>query len=241
VQITRDAAAVSLRYLRRTGLIRPLRFVENFIASWPIMFAFLAIGIGAQCAGITVRWTAPGDDNSLGRATAYDMRSSLTPITELNFLSATPVPGMPVPGNPGTLQSASITSLLANTSYYFAIRTRDDAGNWSKISNLLFVPASTAVGDGAPALWFSTPWPNPSREPVKFFYTLPQTGQVTVDVYDVAGRLVRSLARGTFPAGRGDIEWDLKDTGGAQMAAGVYMVRAKVAEANWTRRVVITR
>lgn len=44
----------------------------------------------------TLTWTAPGDDGSVGTATAYDLRYSTSPITdEAGWLSATSVPSTP--------------------------------------------------------------------------------------------------------------------------------------------------
>ncbi len=83
---------------------------------------------------ITVEWTAPGDDGVLGIASLYDLRWSTAPITTSNFGSATPVQPQPVPATPGTPQTYSVAGLAEATTYYFAIRTRDDGGNWSDIS-----------------------------------------------------------------------------------------------------------
>jgi hypothetical protein len=86
---------------------------------------------------VVVTWSAPGDDGSIGIATAYDLRMSLSPITEADFDAATPVAGVPAPATTGTRQRASVRGLVRGTTYYFAIRTVDDAGNWSAISNVL--------------------------------------------------------------------------------------------------------
>src|SRR5262249_27579751 len=88
---------------------------------------------------VTLRWTATGDDGSSGMASAYDMRYSTSPITAANFASATAVPVQPVPQAPGTVQSYLMTGLTPGTTYYFAIKVGDEAGNWSAISNVLNV------------------------------------------------------------------------------------------------------
>jgi len=109
----------------------------------------LAIGIAvlclapivahAQAPADTVRlsWTAPGDDGAIGTATLYDMRMSTSPIDLSNWSSAGAVPGMPAPRVAGTKQTVTVTGVTRGTTYYFAVRTQDDAGNWSGISNLL--------------------------------------------------------------------------------------------------------
>jgi Tol biopolymer transport system component len=82
-------------------------------------------------------WTAPGDDDADGRATAYDVRYSTSPITSESFEQATAVPDLPAPARPGERESVSISGLDPITSYYLALVTVDEAGNRSQISNVL--------------------------------------------------------------------------------------------------------
>ncbi len=96
---------------------------------------------------VVVRWTAPGDDGSVGTAAVYDLRVSATPITASNFDQAQAVTGLPVPAAPGSRQRVTLRGLTRGTPYYFAIKTRDDAGNWAPISNL---PRYDWVLDAAP-------------------------------------------------------------------------------------------
>ncbi len=96
---------------------------------------------------VVVRWTAPGDDGSVGIAAAYDLRVSESPITASNFNQAQAVTGLPAPTAPGSRQRVTLRGLTRGTSYYFAIKTRDDAGNWAPISNL---PRYDWVLDAAP-------------------------------------------------------------------------------------------
>jgi hypothetical protein len=86
---------------------------------------------------VTLNWTAPGDDGSTGTATSYDIRYSTATITSSNWASATQVTGEPTPLASGTSQTFNVPGLTANTTYYFAIRATDDAGNIGALSNIL--------------------------------------------------------------------------------------------------------
>jgi hypothetical protein len=99
---------------------------------------------------LILNWTTPGDDGMLGRATAYDLRWSTSPIDASNFSSATPVPVQPVPGAAGSAQSYVMLGLTPSTVYYFALRTRDEANNWSALSNVAN-PTTSAVDTTPPA------------------------------------------------------------------------------------------
>jgi hypothetical protein len=84
---------------------------------------------------VTLSWTAPGDDGGSGTATSYDVRYSMTPIADfVTFASATPVVGEPLPHAAGALESLQVN--LAPGTYYFAIRTKDEATNESGLSNV---------------------------------------------------------------------------------------------------------
>jgi hypothetical protein len=105
---------------------------------------FIIIGLAANVSAqeytsITLNWTAPGDDGDVGQATAYDVRYSTSPITEQNWDSATPVDGEPAPSPAGSAESFTVSGLQPSTTYYFAIKTSDEAGNWSGLSNVAMV------------------------------------------------------------------------------------------------------
>lgn len=81
--------------------------------------------------------------------------------------------------------------------------------------------------------------PNPGRGPVRMDFGLERTGSVTRGIYDVSGRLVRVLARGTLGAGAHVRQWDGRDEGGRTLAAGVYIAKLQVADRTITEKVVL--
>ncbi|OGR65840.1 MAG: hypothetical protein A2X31_00640, partial [Elusimicrobia bacterium GWB2_63_22] len=111
--------------------------------------------------GITVRWTAPGDDGLSGRAALYDLRYSELPITDVNaFSAATRVTGLAVPSPAGQPEAATVGGLTGGVTYYFALKTADEAGNTSGLSDspgvfLKFLFTSTVVVGELPEMTFS--------------------------------------------------------------------------------------
>jgi hypothetical protein len=91
---------------------------------------------------VALAWTVPGDDGMSGAASAYDMRRSAVPITDQNFSSATPVT-VAAPWQAGFLQATVVEGLNPGTTYYFAIKTRDESGNWSSLGNVLATTTDT--------------------------------------------------------------------------------------------------
>jgi len=85
---------------------------------------------------IDLSWTAPGDDGNSGTAASYDIRYSTEPISEQNWDSAIQITGEPTPAQAGSSQSMTVSGLTSGTTYYFAIKTSDEASNISRISNV---------------------------------------------------------------------------------------------------------
>lgn len=95
---------------------------------------------------VRLNWVAPGDDGNSGTAAQYDIRYSISPITEANWDAVTQVSGEPAPLVAGTAQNFTVTGLDVETTYYFAIKTADEVPNWSGISNVV----NTATIDDVP-------------------------------------------------------------------------------------------
>lgn len=191
---------------------------------------------------MTLVWTAPGADSLTGVASHYDLRFSTQVITPQNFLFASLVMGVPAPQAPGTRQTCVLSGLQSQSTYYFAIRTVDQAGNWSAMSNVTTRAPQEVAGQLAELrMGFSAPWPNPARDLARFDCALPEAAQVGVEVFDIAGRRVRLLADEPHAAGTQELVFDLRDDHGLRLAAGVYLVRARLGVTVFTRRLVIAR
>jgi len=191
---------------------------------------------------IQLNWTSPGDDGWLGRAAQYDVRVSRTPITESNFSLAGKVAGFLVPAA-GRTETLMVTGLTPGVDYYFAVKTRDETGNWSAISNVILWSDKILNSEPTPrmTLEFTAPQPNPARSQARFSMTLPTDDLVSIDVFDLTGRRVRSLARGEETAGIHDLTWNLTDESGRRVPVGVYLVRARLGRTAFTRRLSVVR
>ncbi|MFC2161601.1 FG-GAP-like repeat-containing protein, partial [Acidobacteriota bacterium] len=85
---------------------------------------------------IDLAWTAPGDDGIEGTASQYDIRYSTSRITDTNWNDATECESEPSPAPAYSGESFTVTGLTPNTPYYFALKTADEAQNWSFLSNI---------------------------------------------------------------------------------------------------------
>jgi photosystem II stability/assembly factor-like uncharacterized protein len=70
-----------------------------------------------------------------------------------------------------------------------------------------------------------TNYPNPFKDATTIRLSLAEAMEVTLTIYDLAGRRVRSLAAGRMAAGVHDFGWDGRNDAGRRVASGVYFVR----------------
>src|SRR6185503_1836681 len=66
---------------------------------------------------------------------------------------------------------------------------------------------------------------NPSRGSSALSLRISKPGEVSVHLFDVSGRLVRTLAQGRATAGERVLHWDGKDDRGQSVGSGVYFFR----------------
>ncbi len=84
-------------------------------------------------------------------------------------------------------------------------------------------------------------WPNPFSASTTVLFDLPQQVDVKLSVFDVRGRLVKSLVDQVLPAGRYYAGWDGRDANGADVASGVYFCKINAGSFNETKRMVVVK
>jgi len=86
------------------------------------------------------------------------------------------------------------------------------------------------------------PVPNPFNPKTTIMFDLPKRSSVSLEVFDVAGRLVRRLVKKeTLPRGRHSVDWNGRDDRNAQVGSGVYFLRIQAGEFKSTGRVVLLK
>jgi hypothetical protein len=112
----------------------------------------------------------------------------------------------------------------------------------------LTVPLYGIGGDGTGAGDFlpQDPWlgaaPNPFAPRTQLRFQLSSPGRVSLAIYDVRGRLVRSLVEAeSLPAGEHLRSWDGRDEGGAPLASGIYFARLRSGGHALTRKITLLR
>ncbi len=113
------------------------------------------------------------------------------------------------------------------------------------IENGLFAFAvSPAFTSGPPedaTFTLAQNFPNPFNPSTRIPFEMTRGGQVSLSIYDVAGRRVRAVLDRVLPAGLHEAEWDGRDQDGRAVASGVYFYRMQAGARTETRRMVLVK
>ena len=145
---------------------------------------------------------------------------------------------------------AFVTEQLGLGTHIIQTRATNAVGNVQSVADAetVLVSAVTAVEPGGPEIGLpaSPPVvslndarPNPTHGETQFSWTLSAPARVTLDIYDVSGRRVRTLASGDFDAGTHQASWDGLDESGTQAASGHYLYRLEAGGHHETKRLVL--
>lgn len=105
-----------------------------------------------------------------------------------------------------------------------------------------FAPQARSIPVGAPiSLRIGSPSPNPSRGRVEFVLENSAPLVVEAKVFDIGGRMVKSLTGGTLAAGRHVLQWDGTGQDGERAATGMYFLRVTSSLGRRDSRIVLMR
>jgi hypothetical protein len=84
-------------------------------------------------------------------------------------------------------------------------------------------------------------YPNPFRDRTIIAYEVHQAGPVTLTIYDLLSRRVRTLVEGEQAVGMHQVAWDGTDASGMKVASGTYFYQLRVNEAVTSKQAVRLR
>jgi flagellar hook assembly protein FlgD len=82
--------------------------------------------------------------------------------------------------------------------------------------------------------------PNPARGETRFRFELPEgAGRVSLAIYDLSGRRLRTLIAGALGAGPHEARWDGRGEDGSPAPAGMYFARLEAGPRSAARKLVL--
>jgi hypothetical protein len=83
--------------------------------------------------------------------------------------------------------------------------------------------------------------PNPFSDNTQISFNLSKDSEVTLNIYNTKGQLVKNLAKGRSKAGKNTICWDAKDNNNNSVATGMYFYQLKIGNMTTTKKLLVCK
>ncbi|MCB2231706.1 T9SS type A sorting domain-containing protein [bacterium] len=122
--------------------------------------------------------------------------------------------------------------LSQTTSQYYAAK-------WQ--ASILDVDDNTPIGELPDGYVLKANYPNPFNPVTTIDFSLPERTEVSIDIFNVQGQLVKRLFDGYMPAGDYSVTWNGRDQDGDPVATGVYLYRLTAGDHSQTRKMILLK
>ncbi len=185
----------------------------TYVVDCPLPVELSSFTSAVSGRDVSLNWSTASEENN---ARFEIERSS----TENNWTKVGSVNGNGTTTNP---HSYSFTDRgLASGNYSFRLKQIDFNGNFQ------YYNLSNEVVIGTPDNFSLTQnYPNPFNPSTKISYSIPSEGKVSLSIFDMTGKEVKSLVNSVQTAGYYSVSFD-----GSSLASGVYYYRVTVTGQN---------
>jgi hypothetical protein len=149
-----------------------------------------------------------------------------TILLQSGYTNASGLASLDIPAIPGT-ENVTVTCTHHNLYPY--------------VGSAIVTTGITGGQTNIPSLELSNPAPNPFAGSTTLAFALPVTGDVSLDIYDLSGRLVTNVASGEMLAGTHSVQWTGTDSDGVPVPSGIYLLKLTVSGDTLTISCVVIR
>jgi hypothetical protein len=131
--------------------------------------------------------------------------------------------------------------------YYWGVVAQDTKGNTTicdQVYRFRFTPSAVEIDKGgkAPDRFALEPnYPNPFNPATAIPFQVARQGRVKLRIFDLRGRVVRTLEDGMFNPGYFESKWDGRDGNGEPAASGVYVISIQAGDFIGQRKMLLMR
>ena len=147
---------------------------------------------------------------------------------------------------PEVIQTADTSytdvNFTANETNYYRLIAVDHAGNTSDYSEVVEAAVLSIDENMVPAVFaLHQNYPNPFNPTTQIKYDIAEDSFVSITIYDVMGRNIRTLMNVNQTAGYHSIQWDAKNDMGEGVSAGMYIYVIQAGEFRATKKMVLLK
>jgi hypothetical protein len=153
------------------------------------------------------------------------------------------IPGSGTGDNSGSPFVVTVGSLPSDDTVEFDI-TISTGSRYSTydVVTLVLDLSQTGIEDGTPlAFALRQNYPNPFRGGTTIAFGLPRPSDVSIEIYNVAGRKVATVLDDAMPIGWHSASWDGRDASGNEVSAGMYFYRIEAGDKTATKKMILVR
>ncbi len=183
---------------------------------------------------VRLSWTLSGDDDVLSGYTIYRSRSPefSDPVPLDSYETADDIIEAEETTTiliatvaPGITEYDDLSVPMYGETYYYWIASVDSEGTAGEAVPTTF-NAAVAVGETEPMTFDLTGnYPNPFNGRTTISFSIPETSNVRLTIYNVTGQKIRELLSGKLHAGQHSVVWDGCNNHGQLTSSGVYITR----------------
>ena len=141
-----------------------------------------------------------------------------------------------------TVDSFFVDLDIPTGSWQYYVTAVDSSGNESDPSETVSVILSSDLEPLIPAEFaLHQNYPNPFNPTTQIRYDLPEDTYVSITIFDIMGRKVRSLINTTQDAGYRYMNWDATNDLGQPVSAGMYIYTIQAGEFRQNRKMVLLK
>ena len=127
-------------------------------------------------------------------------------------------------------------------SYEYWITAVDSAGNESDASDIAAVVLSASAQTAVPTVFaLEQNYPNPFNPSTQIRYALPKATRVTITVYDMMGRKVRTLVQDIQSPGYHTALWNATNDRGLPVSAGMYIYTLQADDHHHMKKMILLK
>jgi len=188
-------------------------------------------GYPVNATNVTISWIIPAPSES---KLTYDFEYA----DNKEFINAHKITGL-------TSNSVTLEGLEKNKVYYWRVASKTDKGEVSDYS----APAVFSTGNVVSVSETTLPnefelfqnYPNPFNPSTIIKFTLPESGIVTLKIYDVLGNEIRTLVNNEYSKGTYEIQWNGEDNNGRKVSSGFYIYKLTSGKYSSSKKMLLIK
>ena len=133
---------------------------------------------------------------------------------------------------------------IASNTYYWSVEVMDLEGEkaYSPTQNFQVDYVMAIDGADIPEVFaLHQNYPNPFNPTTTLKYDLPEDAMVNITIYDMMGRVVKTMVNSQQNAGFKSVRWNATNDKGAPVSAGLYLYTIQAGEFRQTKKMVLLK